>query len=107
MLARELARTRAYLLSAEWLGWAAKQPVELRNRAAILLMSIEISRLALLDAELGSLRHELAANEVALAAGVEALALARDDAVPSERTLDRIAELLAIVGRAVPAHPLL
>ncbi|HSE80026.1 MAG TPA: hypothetical protein VLG66_18665 [Alphaproteobacteria bacterium] len=107
MLAREFARTRAYLLSAEWLGWAAKQPVELRNRAAILLMSLEVSRLALLDAELDSLRHKLAANEAALAAAVEALVLARDDAVPSERTLDMIADLMAIIARAVPAHPLL
>ena len=77
MLARELARTRAHILSAEWLGWTAKQPVELRSRAAILLMSLELSGLALLDAELDSLRHKLAANEAALAAAVEALARAR------------------------------
>ena len=107
MLVRELGRTREYLLSAEWLAWAMEQPVGIRSRAAMLLMSVEASRLALLDAELAAIRDELAAIEPALAVDVEALAAARDRPAPSERPLGIIADLLAHISRLAPTWPLL
>ncbi len=107
MLVRELARTREFLLSAEWLAWAMRQPTEIHDRAATLLMAVEVARLALLDAELATIRDELAVNEPVLAAGVEALAIARDGLTRFAGALDIVADLLTIIARIVQSRPLL